>query len=398
MNKYLIGIIWLLSSLLVNGQEMTVAERNAAQGFNDTIDRLDPDFVKVSLCYAEPTKSNNDLFGIVGHCFLRLQCSSFGLDYCFSYESEVVNAQLDKFLVGALEMGMFSIPTNEYLADYREWHRAVHEYRLNLPPDSEQRLWEMLDKEVLKGPHQKFDLIKHGCGISIVHFIEKAIAPTQIEYSYWPSHFDKSRREILRMHLIGYPWERLVIFTLFGRTYDEECPKKEKLICPDDIIDTWSHATIDGQPLLTYIGDIVEYPSVTHKEPFSPMICMWLIVLLTIVFIIINWNEWNYILTGAQCVLGLLLLFLYYVSSVADSPNLWQLVLYNPLPLLLWHWRRYWQIPYTCILLIWIIVSMAFPYSMVENEHLVFALAVALYMSKDWLRDKYNYVISHKSK
>ena len=34
---------------------LTVAERNAAQGFNDTIDRLDPDFVTVSLCIADPT-------------------------------------------------------------------------------------------------------------------------------------------------------------------------------------------------------------------------------------------------------------------------------------------------------------------------------------------------------
>ena len=39
-------VLWLfaLVAIGVQAQEMTVAERNAAQGFNDTIDRLAPDF------------------------------------------------------------------------------------------------------------------------------------------------------------------------------------------------------------------------------------------------------------------------------------------------------------------------------------------------------------------
>ena len=53
---------------------MSVAERNAAQGFNDTIDRLAPDFVQVSLCIADPTDQSQDYLGITGHAFLRLQC------------------------------------------------------------------------------------------------------------------------------------------------------------------------------------------------------------------------------------------------------------------------------------------------------------------------------------
>ena len=33
-------------SMWANGDSLSVAERNAAQGFNDTIDRLAPDFIK----------------------------------------------------------------------------------------------------------------------------------------------------------------------------------------------------------------------------------------------------------------------------------------------------------------------------------------------------------------
>ena len=118
---YTILLLLVAFSLVAMAQEkqMSVAERNAAQGFNDTIDRLDPDFVLVSLCIADPTDQSQDYLGITGHAFLRLQCPTFGLDYCFSYESEKIKGQLWDYLTDKLKMGMFAIPTNEYVEDYR---------------------------------------------------------------------------------------------------------------------------------------------------------------------------------------------------------------------------------------------------------------------------------------
>ena len=109
------GLLLLLLSVTAWGQEMSVAERNAAQGFNDTIDRLAPDFVKVSLCIADPTDQSQDYLGITGHAFLRLQCPTFGLDYCFSYESEKIKGQLWDYITGKLKMGMFAVNTDDYI-------------------------------------------------------------------------------------------------------------------------------------------------------------------------------------------------------------------------------------------------------------------------------------------
>ena len=70
MNRFFCIFIILISfSVFAFGQaqstaELSVAERNAAQGFNDTIDRLDPDFVLVSLCVADPTESKDDALGM----------------------------------------------------------------------------------------------------------------------------------------------------------------------------------------------------------------------------------------------------------------------------------------------------------------------------------------------
>ena len=60
------------SLILVSNHDLSVAERNAEQGFNDTIDRLAEDFVQVSLCIADPTDWREDALGTAGHAFLRL--------------------------------------------------------------------------------------------------------------------------------------------------------------------------------------------------------------------------------------------------------------------------------------------------------------------------------------
>ena len=65
----------------------TTAVRGADDGINDGVDRTDPNFATASLVIASP---GEELFSCVGHAFIRLECPTFKLDYCFSDESENV--------------------------------------------------------------------------------------------------------------------------------------------------------------------------------------------------------------------------------------------------------------------------------------------------------------------
>ena len=121
------------------------AVRGADDGINDGVDRTDPNFVTASLVTASP---GEELFSCVGHAFIRLECPTFKLDYCFSDESENVRDRVFAFLAGRLKMGMFSVPTEKLLDDYRKDRRGVRQYRLNLAPDVKQRLWKLLDGKV----------------------------------------------------------------------------------------------------------------------------------------------------------------------------------------------------------------------------------------------------------
>ena len=282
MIRRIIGICFALV-WMVGGQcqKLSVAERNAAQGFNDTIDRLAPDFVLVSLCVADPTDQSQDYLGITGHAFLRLQCPTFGLDYCFSYESEKIKGQLWDYLTGKLKMGMFGVYTDDYIEDYRVWKRAVHEYRINMPADAEQRLWEQMDNHMLTEQDMQMNLVKFGCTNTILRYVEKALAPTQIKYN-WPEKFlTKSAMEITEEHLINYPWTLLGLRLTAGREYAQMVSPKQKVLFPPDLLEVWSTATIDGEPVLEYVGELVEAKPVVVETPwFTPQLCGVLLMII----------------------------------------------------------------------------------------------------------------------
>lgn len=293
----ILSLLLLAASLAAQEPAMTVAERNAALGFNDTIDRLAPDFVTVSLCIADPTDQTQDYLGITGHAFLRLQCPTFGLDYCFSYESEKIKGQLWDYLTGKLKMGMFAVPTNEYLEDYRVWKRAVHEYHLNLPPEAEQRLWEQMDNHMMSERDIQMNLVKFGCTNTILRYVEKALSPTQIKYNWPEKYLTKSAMEIAEEHVENYPWTFLGLKLTAGREYAQMVSPKQKVLFPTDLLEVWSSATIDGEPMLEYVGDLVEAEPVEVEKPwFTPQVCGILLLILIAVGILIPLLR-NYVIT-----------------------------------------------------------------------------------------------------
>ncbi len=386
------GILTMLvMSVLMYGQADTisVAERNAAQGFNDTIDRLAPDFVTVSLCIADPTDYKEDALGTSGHAFLRLQCPTFDLDYCFSYEGERVNDNMYRYLSGKTKMGMFAVPTPEYMEDYRQWNRSVHEYRLNMPPEAEQRLWEIMDNHLTQGIVLRQDLNKYGCAITVVRYVKQALGDEPIIYAPNPEMEHMTRREIGYRSLVNHPWLRLTSMIFTDNKADKNLPIDEKLIIPADLAAVWQQATLNGQPFATYVGDIVEGAPLDNSKPwFTPILATILILLITIGFAFTRYPYWDWFLLGIQAIFGCVLLFLWIVMREFGGAAYIMMVLFNPLPLIFWRWRRYWSLPYAIILLIGTIVLLCLPHMLVDPAILVLTLAYIVLFAKDTVKEQ----------
>lgn len=245
-------------------------------------DRLAEDFVFVSFCIADPTDQSQDYLGITGHSFLRLQCPFYGLDYCFSYESEKIKGQLWDFITGKLRMGMFAIPTQEYIKDYQTWQRAVHEYRITMPPAAKLRLWEQMDNHMMSENNMKMDLVRFGCTNTLLRFVETALLPDTIAYGRFPEKFyTQTASEIVVDSYDSYPWTALGIRLITRKELADYKTPKQKILTPTDLLDVWSRATINGEPLLTYAGDLVKAEPVVVKKPwFTPQVCAVMLIVL----------------------------------------------------------------------------------------------------------------------
>lgn len=379
-------LFMLLSSAGMQAQqtENELQQSNADTIQQDTIDRMAEDFVTVMLCIADPTDWRNDFMGINGHAFLRLICPTFGMDYCFSYEAESAKDEMTRFLKGDLRMGMFRVKTEEYIKPFQRWQCAIRQYRLNLPPEAETRLWEIMDRKVDEGEDLQFDLVRRGCTQTLVQFVEQALGTTSIDYPEWTEEYNLSRREIVEERLHPYPWIRFLLTELLiDDDFDENVDKERKIIYPTQAEEIWQKATVEGRQLAVPDSNLVE-ASLPEVEDtlITPSIVALLLLLLAVASLWVKSSGIDLTLLGLQFVVGLMLLWLVVMSDLPGSRGLHLLPLYTPLTLMLWRWRGVWAKPYGLALAAWIVASLFFMNIHIEPAHLIFAAAICVVMLK----------------
>ena len=281
-------------------------------------------------------------------------------------------------------MGMFRYQTDGYLEDYRKWNRSVHEYRLNMPPEAEQRLWEIMDNHTTNRISLRHDLNKYGCAITVVRYVKKALDKEPIVYASDPEMEHMTRREIGYRALENMPWLRLSNMIFTDNKADNELPIDEKLIIPADLAEVWQQATFNGQPFATYMGDIVEGAPMDNTKPwFTPIFAAILVLLITIVFAFTRYPYWDWMMLIGQMVYSIHLLFLWIIMPHFSESAYMLMVLFNPLPLLLWRWHRYWALPYAILLATGIIVLACWPHMLVDPAFLVLGTAYVILYTKD---------------
>ena len=368
----------------MQSQDLTVAERNAAQGFNDTIDRLAPDFVKVSLMVCDPS---DVLYSTLGHAALHLQCPVFDLDYVFTYESENVRDKIWTFLKGDLKMGMFAMPVDTFLSLYQTTGRGVTEYTMNLSPEQEQKLWEIMDNHVAEGANIPYDYFHKGCAKSVVQVIHEAIGKNAIHYAPWPEKYTaQTQREIVRNFIEGAPWEEFFMYFLIGTEGDKNYPCEKKLIVPTDLVEVWQQAVFDNnQPVLDSTPRVLLKATKFNKGTWcTPLLISLLLLLLAFV----PWKGADYIVLSVATVAGVVMTYLIIFSSLPCTSWNWLIIPFNILPALTWPWRRYWALPYAAVILVWCLGMTGewlWGHVLVDWPHILLALSFAVVLFRQFL-------------
>lgn len=183
-------------------------------------------FVTASLLVITP---GPDIYSVLGHTALRMQCPSKGLDYCFSFETETGLAGYLSFFAGQSHAGFMPVPTATFLAGYRQQGRGVTQYDLNLTPHEKQELWRALDNDMLEGAHRKFNLIQNNCTSMALLKIESILDDEGIDFRRMPAPmYYKNGRGVEYLSRRS-PWAQFLFMTFLGSEADTDWPLENKM-------------------------------------------------------------------------------------------------------------------------------------------------------------------------
>lgn len=360
--------------------------------------RQTDDFVRVGLVVADPGEV---LYSMLGHVCLRLRCPAFGLDYVFSYESENVDDRIGRFLQGGLTMGLYAIPTNEFILPYQADGRGVREYEMHLPPSVKTELWRVLDKTLQEGNAIPYDYFYRGCAKSIVLVLNSALGDYDIDYADWADKYAEStQRELVQQAITqavddgllstkSASWNAFWMYLLIGTEGDKYYPCEAKLIVPNDLVEVWQTAKIDGRVILESEPTILceGRPCDRSGLVVTPMLiacCLLLLAILSFLLTFLGPNASmaagmiDYLLLMVVTALGGVLTYLILFSSLPCTSWNWLIVPFNVLPALAWYWRRYWTLPWGAVVFLWSVVMLAYPHQIVMPAYIVLAIAFAI--------------------
>ena len=342
------------------------------------------DFVTASILVATPS---DVLYSCVGHASIRLQCLHYDLDVVYTYESDAVTNRELAFFMGDLKMGMTAVSTERVLADYGNDGRGVDEYILNIPLDKRKQLWQYLDGKVEEGMNLPYDYLNRSCALACLRAVRAAVLPDTLSFGEWDERFvKKSRRALLGDQTDEFPWDRFIIFSITGIEADEACAVTDKVVLPVDLINVLQKTTLNGVPVLGKANTLVRQTVSIKKSCWlTPMVLACILLLLAIVSCFWMQSPLSLFLLVLQLVLGLALTYLVVFSSLPNTSFSWLLVPLNPLPFLLWHWRRWWLLPFALVCIGWSIAMLTrIGNPLVDNAYIVFALALAINYIGQW--------------
>lgn len=344
----------LLMSVTLKGQP-------AEGGQVDSL-RMRDDFITASLLVTTP---GPNLYSSLGHTVVRMECPHFGLDYCFSFQSsgEQKPTSFFSFLSGQQPAGFLGLKTADYMSVSQMEGRGVVQYTLNLNPIQEQELWRCLDNNIMEGLSSHFDFVMHNCTSMSLAAVGSQLQDEHFEVRQWPATMCHGPAHILRSTMRNTPWLQFLMATVSGAKNDDKTIPLELCISPETMGEVLSQTFIvspDGSERPVLKGQPKRLlPQTYHPLPtvLTPL-CLSIVLLLLVALLTVGEWRWHWqraarvadvVLLVVQALVGVLLLYMVVVGNLFGQRWNWCLLLFTPLPLLVWLGCRRWKVfPWIC--------------------------------------------------
>ena len=338
--------LFVLLSQMLPHQVSAEAENNAFQLLPDS-----SNFVTVSLLVTSPT---DNLYSVFGHATLRMECPIHHLDYVFTFESDTDVGTFMTGVAGKAIARYVAVPTQEFLSQVKKEGRGSTQYELALTLHEKQDLWRLLDEDMVRGGYQHFNLLLTNCLSSSMVKVRECLHDEYIDWGEPQFPYTLCNGDYLRYSMKNHPWVEFLFVTVMGTIYDKYTQTDLRL-APELVVPMMQQAQIvnlktgERRAMLTGKTEtLIEAKVVPKPSVLTPM---WAFGVLLALAVLITMAEhlcklsfvpraFDAILLMGQTFLGLLLLFVTFYSELFGSTWNWYLIVFNPIPFLLWLFGR----------------------------------------------------------
>ena len=345
------------------------AQTNVAE--NDTVDN---DFVIVSLVVADPGEA---MISVAGHVAIRMQCPLHDMDYVFTYETVGDYSQIVmRYLAGMLKSGDVAYQTDDFMEIYRTEGRGVREYEISLPLDVKRKLWKILDERIVLGQNYRYEPLTQGCAQNTLLLLKECIAPATFTFTEEARKSKYTIRDLIEKRVHDNTWTGSILNLFFNGVVDKILNNEENIVMPEDLIELLQGAEFEGQKVLqTAPKQLLPSHFKRSNTWFSPILFATLLLLLTLLALGRRNNAMDYALLVIQTLLGIVNVWLVFISENSCTEWTWLIIPFNPLPLLFWKWRAKWALPYAIVIGIWIAAIALWPHYLMGRAFLILSAA-----------------------
>ena len=284
-----------------------------------------------------------------GHCALRMQCPSAGLDISFTYGLDDTADNRMAFFMGNGQGTYSAYHTADYLKEYADEGRQVYEYELNLTLNEKRRLWELLDNEMSGGSFRRYNYLQTNCSSMCVQAVNRALDGDQLIYQLLPPVLNGTYRQFVRHISARRPWVSFFWLSLLGSAGEETGQIEDKL-SPELLVESWQHAVLkdslgSSRPMFVGNGHLLIKGDDGKKTTwFTPTLFFALLLVLVTLLTVAEWRGRlhsvgrvvDILLLAGQTLVGLFICYMAFFSSLYGASGNWYVVPFNPLPLILW--------------------------------------------------------------
>ncbi|MCZ8229320.1 DUF4105 domain-containing protein [Flavobacterium sp.] len=273
--------------------------------------------------------TGNESYSLFGHTALRISDPSQSLDVVYNYGAFdfLTPNFVAKFAKGDLQYFVIAHSYLDFINQYQYEGRSVYEQKLRISTPLKQRLFDHLNHTLQSEERfYTYKFIDKNCTTMVVDLLNNVLGDKVITKA---NATDATYRSVLFPYFDHHFYEQLGTSIIFGTKVDE---KATTLFLPFELLESLKVTKFKQQDLSEPVVSLLTIAPITPHSWWNNAYTYGAFLLL-----LVFWNKRNVTLAFLTLmgILGLFFLFMGYYSLHPELANNYNVLLFNPVLLLL---------------------------------------------------------------